>query len=152
MVSTSSIQFHYIGQRFHFPNRNRLKDFLFLLLKNEGKIPDAINVIFCDDAYLLTLNQEYLDHDTYTDIITFELSEPGAALLADIFISVERVKANSVEHHTSFQQELHRVIFHGFLHLCGFKDKGESAQANMRRKESEYLDAFFVPRGTSKSF
>jgi rRNA maturation RNase YbeY len=152
MNPTSSIQFHYIDQRFHFPNRNRLKDFLFILLKNEGRELDAVNVIFCDDAYLLGLNLEYLDHDTYTDIITFELSEPGQPVLSDIFISVERVKANAIELRVSFQQELHRVIFHGFLHLCGYTDKDANAQKIMRRKEAEYLQSYFVPRGTTKTF
>ena len=152
MNSTVSIQFHYINQRFYFPHRNRLKDFLFLLLKNEGKTLDAINVIFCDDAYLLALNQEYLDHDTYTDIITFELSEPSVPLLSDIFISVERVKSNALELGVSFQQELHRVIFHGFLHLCGYQDKDATARDIMRKKESNYLRTYFVPRGTTKTF
>ena len=152
MNSQVSIQFHYIDQRFYFPNRNRLKDFLFFLLKNEGKKLDAINVIFCCDTYLLSLNQEYLDHDTYTDIITFELSEPGTPLLADIFISVERVKANANELRVSFQQELHRVIFHGFLHLCGYTDKDAKAKAIMRKKESDCILGYFVPRGTAKTF
>ena len=152
MNTAPPIHFHYVDQRFHFPNRTKLKVFLTFLLKSEGRDVDAVNVVFCNDAYLLNLNQEYLHHDTYTDIITFELSERGTPLLADVFISVERVKANAADFQVAFQQELHRVIFHGFLHLCGYKDKTAKDQLLMRSKESETLQSYFVPRGTSNSF
>ena len=152
MNSEHPIRFHYVDQRFYFPNRTRLKAALNTLLAQEGKHLDAINVIFCNDAYLLNLNQDYLSHDTYTDIITFELSLPGTPLLADIFISIQRVKANAAELRVPFQEELHRVIFHGFLHLAGYKDKTAKDQLIMRAQESECLQSYFVPRGTSKAF
>ena len=118
-----NIQFHYLVPAFFFPRRNGLKSFLLKQLKKEGKGVEAINYIFCDDAYLLQVNQQYLNHNTHTDIITFELSPKGQPLIADIYISVERVKENAAAFHTSFIKELHRVIFHGALHLAGYKDK-----------------------------
>jgi rRNA maturation RNase YbeY len=114
----------------------------------EGKQVDTINFIFCTDQYLLGLNKKHLNHDTLTDIITFEYNPPGQALLSDIYISVERVKENALVFKTSFSRELHRVIFHGVLHLCGYKDKKPEESKLMRLKEEEYLKKWFVPRGT----
>lgn len=100
-----------------------------------------LNYIFCTDNYLLEMNQQYLDHDTLTDIITFDLSEPGD-LLGEIYISVERVKENAVKFQTTYDDELHRVIFHGALHLCGFKDKKKSDQTQMRAQENKCLEEY----------
>ena len=108
----------------------------------------SINYIFCSDDYLLELNKQYLNHNTLTDIITFELNAPGEPILSDIFISIDRVKENAKTLEIPFKQELHRVIFHGALHLCGYKDKKKEEQKLMRRKEDEYLNHYFVPRGT----
>lgn len=118
------------------------------MAKREGHTIDTINYIFCDDAYLLEINQQYLNHDTYTDIITFQLNPKGEALLSDVYISVERVKENAAIHNTTFTQELHRVIFHGLLHLCGYKDKTKKDQEEMRKQEDRCLNNYFVPRGT----
>jgi rRNA maturation RNase YbeY len=96
------------------------------------------------------LNKTHLNHDTYTDIITFELSPKNEALIADIYISVERVKENAQSFTTSFQKELHRVIFHGALHLCGYKDKSKKQSQLMRFKEEENLILYFVSRETKK--
>jgi rRNA maturation RNase YbeY len=144
------IQFHYLSEPFHFPNRNKLKAFIVRLIKKEGKEIDHINFIFCDDDYLITINKQYLNHDTYTDIITFELSNKGAQLISDIYISVERVKENAKAFNTSFNNELYRVIFHGCLHLCGYKDKTKKEVYLMREKEVYYLQKYFVPRGTNQ--
>jgi rRNA maturation RNase YbeY len=144
------IQFHYLCESFHFPKRNKLKAFITSLIQKEGKEIEHINFIFCDDDYLITINKQYLNHDTYTDIITFELSKKGAQLLSDIYISVERVKENSKAFNTSFSNELHRVIFHGCLHLCGYKDKNKKLEGIMREKEAYYLQKYFVPRGTNQ--
>lgn len=136
------IRFHYLVKDFYFPNRNQLKQFLTEQITEEGKNIDAINYIFCDDDYLLTLNQGYLNHDTLTDIITFELSPAKTPLLADIYISFERVKENAKELNRSIYDELLTVIFHGALHLCGYKDKSKKDAALMRQKEMEYLELY----------
>ena len=144
----SAIQFHYLVRPFYFPRRNALKKFILKQLKKEGKTVEVINYIFCDDKYLLQMNQQYLNHDTLTDIITFELSEPTQPLVSDIYISVERVKENAASFHNSFANELHRVIFHGALHLAGYKDKRKKEEMMMRQKEEEYLKEYFVSRNT----
>ena len=142
------IQFHYLVPPFYFPDRTRLKSFLLAQLNKEGKGVEAINYIFCDDAYLLQINQQYLHHDTYTDIITFELSPKGQALVADIYISIERIKENAKKFKVSFLAELLRVIFHGAIHLTGQKDKTGEQTQQMRKKENEWLSLYAVSRGT----
>ena len=116
---------------------------LFRLAESELKNIGEINYIFCDDDYLLEINQNYLDHDTYTDIISFD-STVGNSLNGDIFISTERVEENAAEYNVDFLQELKRVIAHGMLHLCGYKDKSESESELMRRKEDEKIEMFHV--------
>ncbi len=119
--------------------RTRLKQFLGDIFKKE-KIPlGHLNYIFCSDEKLLSINREFLKHDYYTDIITFGLSAPGSSVEADIYISVERVKDNAAKHGEPMYRELHRVIFHGALHLCGYKDKTREEKALMREKEDFYL-------------
>lgn len=143
-----NIFFHFLVPPFFFPSRGALKGFLKGLFKKEGKRIDTINYIFCTDAYLLELNKSHLKHNTYTDIITFELSAKNEPVLADIYISVERVKENARLFQAGLQQELHRVIFHGALHLCGYKDKSKEQALQMRSMEEHYLRKYFVPRGT----
>ena len=145
-----NISFHYLVPPFAFPNRNEIKDFLLKQLKKEGKTVEAINYIFCDDDYLLQMNQQYLEHDTFTDIITFELSPKGQPLVSDIYISVERVKENAATFKTRFTEELLRVIFHGALHLAGYKDKTTEQSDLMRRMENEWLERYTVSRGTQQ--
>ena len=149
-ADTNKIHFHFLVPPFHFRNRSRLKSFLIDQLKKEGKKVGAINYIFCDDQYLLTINQEFLQHKTYTDIITFELSSKAQPLISDIYISVERVRENASLFHSSFNAELHRVIFHGALHLLGYKDKSAEQFKQMRQLEDLWLRQYFVPRGTIK--
>ena len=98
-----------------------------------------LNFIFCSDDYLLKINQQYLDHDTYTDIITFDHSEEKESIYGDVFISIDRVKENSKEFKTTFLNELHRVIIHGTLHLLGYTDKNKTSKAQMTAKENQYL-------------
>jgi probable rRNA maturation factor len=142
------IHFHYLDQKFSFRNRNRLKAFLLDQLRKEGKAVETINYIFCNDAYLLEMNQTYLNHDTLTDIITFELSGKGEPVVADIFISIERIRENASAFNVPFQEELLRVIFHGALHLAGYKDKRKADTKRMREKEEAYLAAYNVSRDT----
>lgn len=140
MVSkTALIQFHFTSGRVYLPHRTALKGFIVDLFKQEGFEVEAINYIFCNDAYLLEINRQYLNHDTYTDIVTFPLSEKGEPIVSDIYISTERVKANAETFVTSFTRELHRVIFHGALHLCGYKDKKKAEAEEMRKMEEECL-------------
>jgi len=101
-----------------------------------------ITYVFCDDAYLLEKNIAFLDHDTLTDIITFDLSENEKELISEIYISVERVQENAEKFNITYQEELHRVIFHGIMHLCGFKDKSEEDALTMRQKEQECLTQY----------
>jgi probable rRNA maturation factor len=138
------IQFHYLVPPFGFTNRLILKKFIEKMCRKEGKKLDAINFIFCSDDYLLELNQVHLNHNTFTDIITFELSPQGQPLLADIYISVERVRDNARLFNVSFRQELHRVIFHGVLHLCGYRDKKPAEQKLMREMEASWLNKYFL--------
>src|ERR1700694_5828482 len=144
-----SIYFHHPYGPFPFPNRNRLKAFLSEMISREKQQLAEINFIFCTDDYLLKINQQFLHHDAYPDIITFPFSKKGAPLLADIYISVDRVKENARRFQVSCTQELYRVIFHGILHLCGYQDKKKQQIVLMRSKEEEYLGRYGVPRGTS---
>ncbi|MBD1434532.1 rRNA maturation RNase YbeY [Sphingobacterium sp. DN00404] len=98
-----------------------------------------LNFILCSDAYLLEINKQYLDHDTYTDIVTFDSSEEDHVIAGDIFISVERTAENALKFGVSERDELHRVIIHGVLHLCGYLDKKKEAKELMTAKENEYL-------------
>lgn len=124
-------------------NRMRLKGFLKTLFTSEGQTLRNLQYIFCSDAYLLQINQEFLQHDTYTDIITFELSPVLKETEGEIYISIDRVRENASRFKVSEGQELHRVIFHGALHLCGYKDKSRKDAALMRQKEEECLQAYF---------
>lgn len=128
---------------FSLKDEELFQNWLFRLAESELKNVGEINYIFCDDEYLLEINQNYLDHDTYTDIISFD-NTVGNSLNGDIFISTERVEENAAEYNVDFLQELKRVIAHGMLHLCGYKDKSESESELMRRKEDEKIEMFHV--------
>lgn len=114
--------------------------------QSEGKKLEEVNLIFCSDEYLLDMNVKHLQHDYYTDIITFDYCEEDL-VIGDLFISKDRVEENARENKVSFENELHRVIVHGVLHLCGYKDKTESDEKLMRSKEDFYLSKI-VSRGT----
>ena len=131
-----------------FLKLNELKSFLKTLVLKEGKRVGDLSVVFCTDEYLLKVNQDYLQHDFYTDIITFDYCV-GETVSGDLLISLDRVLENSVLENTTFDKEFFRVVFHGVLHLCGYKDKSKSDIIQMRAKENEYLD-FFVSRETNK--
>lgn len=113
------------------------------VISSEKKNLDEVSFIFCDDEYLLEINQKYLNHDTYTDIITFDNSL-GNTLGGDIFISTERVSENSREFKVTFEEELRRVLVHGILHLCGYKDGAPEEKSLMRKKEEEKMNMFHV--------
>lgn len=105
----------------------------------EGFKLKELNYIFCSDAYLLQINQQYLDHDTFTDIVTFDNSEVEGDIVGDIFISIDRIRENGSKFKTGETNELHRVIIHGALHLLGYTDKSVVTKQKMTQKEDEYL-------------
>src|SRR6218665_441943 len=127
-------------------NRTALKSFIQTIFRKEKKKLSGLNYIFCSDKRLLEINQQFLQHDYYTDIITFGLSVPGAPIEGEIYISTDMVRDNAQNHDSSFTRELHRVIFHGVLHLCGYKDKTPSEEKLMRAKEDHYLNRYFHQR------
>lgn len=120
-----------------------MQDFIPVIFKKEGKKLESLSFIFCSDNYLLEINKQFLKHDYYTDIISFDLSEPKSALISgEIYISVDRVKENAKDMRISFKEEMKRVLFHGTLHLCGYRDKKKADVQQMRAKEDEYLKLF----------
>lgn len=127
------VLFH-LETKFNFQHRLFYKSWLRALALSEGKKLGDISYIFCDDNYLLEINRQYLQHDTLTDIITFDYVE-GSVLNGDIYISVERVRENAGIFQVPFEQELVRVLAHGLLHLCGYGDKSEKESKVMRSKE-----------------
>lgn len=133
--------------RFDLKEKLRHKRWLRQVAKSEGFIIGELNYIFCSDAYLLTINQKYLGHKTLTDIVTFDNSENSDIIDGDVFISIERVRENSIKFNTA-DSELKRVIVHGLLHLLGYKDKGELQKKQMRNKENEHIAIFKVSRET----
>jgi probable rRNA maturation factor len=126
------ISFNYETE-FQLDNENQIIEWLSRVILSEKKKEGDINYIFCDDEYLVEINQQYLNHDTLTDIISFDYSV-GNELHGDIFISIERVKENAVDFNVSFDEELKRVMAHGVLHYCGYKDKSEKDELLMRSK------------------
>lgn len=142
-----NITFQSADRSLTLPNRRGLKTFIATLIKREGHQLEGINYVFCSDAFLLDINQRFLQHDYYTDIITFGLSEPGMPIEAEIYISVDRVKDNAKREGSTFRTEMLRVILHGALHLCGYKDKSSKQVKEMRGKEDEYLSLYTRKRG-----
>lgn len=142
-MQNPSICFFFEGVRPNLRARTELKQFLVKLAMREGKRIEAINYIFTTDARVLEINRAYLNHHDYTDIITFPLHVSGKAISADIYISTERVKENAATFSSSFKKELHRVVFHGLLHLCGYRDKSQKDQLQMRQLEDKYLRLYF---------
>ena len=120
---------------------NRTTDWLTQLIIQEGKKPGKINYIFKSDEGLLKVNQDFLKHDYYTDVITFDYVK-GKTISGDIFVSLPRISDNAKSHQKDFNSELHRVLAHGLLHLCGYKDKTSEDQTEMRNKEDFYLNLF----------
>lgn len=123
-------------------NRVALKLFLEKQIKKEGIKIDHLQYVFCSDKYLLGINRQFLNHDLYTDIISFDLSEIKGQLIGDIYISVDRVKENARIHQSNQGNELLRVIFHGALHFCGYKDKKPADAKIIRSMEDKWLRAY----------
>lgn len=129
------IAFFFLDTRISLTERKRLKVFIAGLFRSKKKTVDSLIYIFCTDEHLLEINKNFLKHDYYTDIISFDLSEKGGPVQGEIYISVDRVRENALTLGVSLKQELHRVIFHGALHLCGYKDKAAKDKAEMSNQE-----------------
>jgi probable rRNA maturation factor len=128
---------------FQLDNETEISNWISQIILSENKKEGDINYIFCDDEYLVQINEQYLNHDTLTDIISFDYSV-GNELHGDIFISVERVQDNAVDFKATFTEELQRVLAHGVLHYCGYKDKTDQDESIMRNKENEKIKMFHM--------
>ena len=131
---------HYYNEDSEFLPKKRtyLTDWIKSVIHDQGKKLGELNFIFCSDAHLITINRQYLQHDDYTDIITFDYCE-AKKVIGDIFISVDRIKENAEKFKVSFDTELHRVMVHGVLHLCGYKDKSPEDKKKMTQMEDQSL-------------
>ncbi|GAB2840813.1 rRNA maturation RNAse YbeY [Ferruginibacter profundus] len=138
-----AIQFFFLQQNISLTRRSSLKTFIKSIFKEEKKTLENLTYIFCSDDYLLEINKSHLNHDYYTDIVTFDLSETPGAITGEIYISTDRVRDNAATLGVIIKEELHRVIFHGALHLCGYKDKSPKDARLMRAAEDRYLTAYF---------
>ena len=132
------IRFFYEEVDFKLKHPTLVRKWITETAKKEKRQLSEINYIFCSDNYLLSLNQDYLKHNTLTDIITFDNSE-GSVIAGEIYISIERVNENATKYDSELTEELHRVMIHGILHLCGYKDKRPLDKTLMRKKEDAYL-------------
>jgi rRNA maturation RNase YbeY len=138
-------RFHQADIDAKLKDKRKLSTYLDVLIKKYLKKVNksTLDYIFCTDEHLLGMNQQFLKHNTLTDVITFDLSENAEGLKGEIYISVERVRENALKFGVSYSEELHRVIFHGALHLCGFKDKKEADSLEMRKMEDRCLREYF---------
>lgn len=137
-----TISFNKADKSITLGNRMALKGFLEKQMKKEGIRIECLQYVFCSDKYLLGINKQFLNHDYYTDIISFDLSETKGVLIGDIYISVDRVKENAKTMKTKQTDELLRVIFHGALHFCGYKDKKTADAKLMRAMEDKWIKAY----------
>jgi len=138
MTISPTIRFHFL-QKISLRDRGGIKTTLITLFKKEGKRLGELQYIFVSDARLLEINRQFLQHDFYTDILTFPLSKPRQPVIGEIYISVDRVRENAREFGTTIKLEILRVIFHGALHLCGYGDKTPAQERKMRQLEDKYL-------------
>lgn len=142
-IRTMTINFYSLTN-IRLNNRTNLKLFLTSIAKKEKTKIASVDIIFCSDEYLLQINKDFLQHDYYTDIITFDLTrDKKEGIISEIYISVDRIRENAKEFVTTINRETHRVIFHGILHLCGFKDKSTKDKKTMVSKEDYYLNRYF---------
>src|SRR5688572_24683355 len=142
-VSRKSKIYFFFEKPMKLVNRSKLKKFLESLFEREGKKLQYVNYIFCSDDYLRSINRSYLKHDYFTDIVTFQLSDGRRPIEGEVYISVERVTENAVAYGQSRIREVHRVIIHGALHLCGYRDKTRVEKIEMTGKEDQYLALYF---------
>lgn len=135
------VSFHFEDVTFELPLEQAIRDWLVGVAETEAKPFVEVNYIFCSDEYLRNMNEEFLEHDYYTDVITFPYTE--GAVHGDVFISVDRVRDNALQMSVPFEHELHRVLVHGVLHLAGYLDKNPEDEQRMRAREDFYLQRIF---------
>ena len=140
MAKDANVFFFKEGVSFRLNDQEKIKSWLTKAARKEAYRIKTLNYIFCDDKYLLQMNKDYLHHNYFTDIITFDNSTEKKIIAGDVFISVDTVRSNSKRFDTNFYDELHRVMIHGLLHLLGYKDKTEANKKRMRKMEDIWLD------------
>jgi rRNA maturation RNase YbeY len=140
-----AVLLHHTYDQYPTPDDQNLIPFLNWILQNERYVPGDINIIFTDNPEIIHLNRQYLNHDYYTDVITFYYNDSDQ-LNGDVYISLDKVRENAGEYGTSYDDELLRVVFHGLLHLCGYSDNQEDARKEMREKENFYLNTYYSTR------
>jgi rRNA maturation RNase YbeY len=138
----TNISFNKADKNTTLPNRVALKSFIEKQLGKEGLKVECLQYVFCSDKYLLDINKTFLKHNYYTDIISFDLSEHKGTLIADVYISIDRVKENAKTLKVPYKQELLRVLFHGALHFCGYKDKKPAEAKKMRSMEDKWIKSY----------
>ena len=145
MATAKKTKIHFFSHDIHtnLKNATNLKEFIESIFKKEMQKLDSINYIFCSDKAVLEINKKYLNHDFYTDVITFNLSSNNKPISGEVYISIERVRDNAKQLGVSIKSELHRILFHAALHLCGYNDKKKKDKELMRKKEDELLTRYF---------
>jgi probable rRNA maturation factor len=145
MASSKKTKVHFFSHDIptRLKNATTLKHFIESIFKKEMKSLDSINYIFCSDKAVLEINKKYLNHNFYTDVITFDLSTDDKAISAEVYISIERIRDNAKQLGHTMKSEFHRVLFHAALHLCGYDDKKQRDKNIMRKKENELLAKYF---------
>ncbi len=138
------VSFHSADKQLTLKNKTRLKEFIASIFDHESKPLKKLDYVFCSDEYLLQMNNDFLQHDYYTDIITFPLSDKQQPIVGEVYVSLDRVKDNASQHNASVLDETLRVLFHGALHLCGYGDKTAKEIKTMRAKEDFYINLFHV--------
>ena len=136
------VKFNYADRKLSISDKTKLKSFILSLFKSENISLSELNYIFCSDEYLLQINKDHLNHDYYTDIITFSLEEKGDPVIGEIYISIDRIKDNAISQKANLLNETLRVLFHGCLHLCGYLDKKPKDIKLMREKEDYYINQY----------
>ena len=138
-MKSAAIFFTYQVPRFRVRNSSPVKRWMLQAFRQEKKKLKQLNVVFCSDKFLLDINKKFLKHNFHTDVITFQYNKKNAPVEGEIFISVEMVMANSKKFNAAFKDELHRVMIHGALHLCGYSDKTSAAKSLMQKRENKHL-------------
>ena len=143
------ISFHFLD-KITLSNRKGLKSYILNIFYNEKVLCKTLNIIMCSDEYLLEINKDFLKHDFYTDVISFNFSSDLNIIEGDVYISSNRIRENAKYFKQTVENELHRVMFHGILHFCGYKDKTKKDRIEIRMKENYYLNHYFVSRETRR--
>jgi rRNA maturation RNase YbeY len=143
-----SIFFNDLDIKSSLLQKGKFKDFITDIFRVENRRLERVDIIFCEDAYLLDLNNKFLNHNFYTDTLTFVLSKANQPILGEVYISIDRIKENSSDFRETYQNELARVVIHGCLHLCGYADKPKKEALLLIKRQEKYLRSWFVSRET----